>query len=445
MRDLTLPSATLESTENDLSAALELHHLTMRLLQCDTPQTVTEEMLDALIDYHGADFGTVQFVEPACGGLTIAVQRGFADQFLKTFRIVSSDTPSACGRALQRKVPVVIEDAMSDPEITPYAEVFKAAGVRSVLSAPLIGSDREVIGVISTHFREPRVPPATQTQITALYAQQGTELLRRLRQPAHERSKTAVDWHRSETTGDGFAEWGELAAFYRKVGQFSRLSADQLPLLQELICETREFDAEVDFICEGDAQNDCFIMLEGWGYKYKALDDGMRQIVHFPLPGDFVGVHGRLFKTIDHSFATVTPAKFGVFSGEQLQGLIEDNPRLGQAILWSAARDEAMAVEHLVSVGRRSAIQSMAHLLLELSERIEFAGLGDSSVYKCPLTQEHLGDALGLTSIHVNRILRKLREKGLVALSKGLLEIRNRQELAALSSFDAEYLDQADE
>ena len=100
-------------------------------------------------------------------------------------------------------------------------------------------------------------------------------------------------------------------------------------------------------------------------------------------------------------------------------------------------------VEHLVNVGRRNAIQRLSHFLLEICKRMDFAGLGAGGDYRCPLTQEHLADALGLTSIHVNRVLRQLRERNLVSLEKGTLHIKDLSKLSELAAFDPDYLDQS--
>jgi CRP-like cAMP-binding protein len=123
--------------------------------------------------------------------------------------------------------------------------------------------------------------------------------------------------------------------------------------------------------------------------------------------------------------------------------MFHDQPRLGAAILWAASRDEAMTVEHLVNIGRRSAIQRMAHLILELCERLQLVGLATLSGFDCPLNQHALADALGLSAIHVNRTLRQLRERGLVTLSGHRMLIHDLSALRDLAEYNSSYLDQA--
>jgi CRP-like cAMP-binding protein len=120
-----------------------------------------------------------------------------------------------------------------------------------------------------------------------------------------------------------------------------------------------------------------------------------------------------------------------------------NTPRLATAVLWAASRDEAMVVEHLVGLGRRDAHARMAHFLLELGARLALVGMGDKTGYDCPLTQYLLADALGLSAVHVNRVLRQLREDRLVTFRDGHVAFDDYRGLVALADFDPTYLDQA--
>ena len=117
-------------------------------------------------------------------------------------------------------------------------------------------------------------------------------------------------------------------------------------------------------------------------------------------------------------------------------------PRLGAAILWAASRDAAMVVEHLVNIGRRSALLRTAHLLLELGLRLQLVGLGSDRGFACPLNQHHLADALGLTAIHVNRVLRQLRERRPATFRDGRVEFHDLKNLRDLAEYHSGYLDQ---
>ena len=119
-------------------------------------------------------------------------------------------------------------------------------------------------------------------------------------------------------------------------------------------------------------------------------------------------------------------------------------PRLGAAILWAASRDEAMVVEHLVNIGRRNALERTAHFFMELAERLSLVGLANEAEFKCPLSQFVLADALGLTAIHVNRVLRKLREEKLLTFHKGSVRIHDLNRLRKLAGFQGGYLNSRD-
>jgi CRP-like cAMP-binding protein len=144
----------------------------------------------------------------------------------------------------------------------------------------------------------------------------------------------------------------------------------------------------------------------------------------------------------DHSFAAVTDLVLSEVSRQQMIDTFRRLPPLGAAILWATARDEAMMVEHLVNIGRRSGMVRTAHLLLELRQRLQLVGLATEGGFDCPLNQYLLADALGLTAIHLNRVLRQLREQHLVTFRGGRVVFHDPARLRELAGFHDEYLDQ---
>jgi CRP-like cAMP-binding protein len=147
-----------------------------------------------------------------------------------------------------------------------------------------------------------------------------------------------------------------------------------------------------------------------------------------------------LLRTADHSFSALTDAMVSSVEGAHMLKCVTEYPRLGAALLWAASRDEAMVVEHLVNIGRRSAIERTAHFFMELAERLSLIGLATETEFKCPLSQFVLADALGLTAIHVNRVLRQLREQDLLTLHKGSVRIHDLDRLRKLAGFQGGYL-----
>jgi len=229
--------------------------------------------------------------------------------------------------------------------------------------------------------------------------------------------------------------------FARKLGAFVALTNLEITLLDQLHGRRKTFPAGRDIIHEGQVKRSAYILASGWVCSYKLLPGGTRQIVDFQIPGDFLGLRSVLFRTADHNIEPVTRIEASEVEGNDLLNAFNTAPRLAAAVLWAASRDEAMVVEHLVSIGRRDAKQRMAHFLLELGARLRLVGLATSAGYPCPLTQYMLADALGLSAVHVNRVLRELREDGLVSFQQGQVRFLDFDGLVTFADFDRHYLD----
>ena len=225
------------------------------------------------------------------------------------------------------------------------------------------------------------------------------------------------------------------SALIRKLNGFVPLSGEEEAGLVQLLSKPVKVKCGEELLQEGHYGHKVFIIQAGWASSYKDLLDGGRQIISFPLPGDCVGLRSVLLKTADHSFSALTDAQVNTVEAASLMQLFDDFPRIRASFLWSAARDEAMAVEHLVSVGRRSALERTAHFFMELAERLTLVGLATETFFKCPLNQYVLADALGLSAIHVNRVLRVLRERQLLTVRAGTVVIHDLAGLRTLASY----------
>ena len=228
----------------------------------------------------------------------------------------------------------------------------------------------------------------------------------------------------------------------RKLSAFVTLSDVDVETLARFHQRRRTFLSGHEMINHGERNQSAFILAKGWAFSYKILPNGERQIVDFQIPGDFLGLRSILFRTADHSVEAVTDIEASEVLASDIFDGFSRAPRLATAVLWAASRDEAMVVEHLINLGRRSAEERMAHLLLELGARLKLVGGGDRTGFDCPLTQYHLADALGLSAVHVNRVLRLLREEGLVTFRKGRVIFDDFERLKEFACFDTEYLDQ---
>lgn len=221
----------------------------------------------------------------------------------------------------------------------------------------------------------------------------------------------------------------------KKLNTFVRLSDAELGCLARLQSNAIRVKRGKELVHEGQTGHMAYILQSGWACCYKMLPDGGRQIITFPLPGDCIGLRSVLLRTSDHSFSALTDAVVSGVEPALMLRVFSDFPRLGAAILWAASRDEAIVVEHLVSIGRRNAIERTAHFFLELCERLELVGLATDREFICPLNQYVLADTLGLSAIHINRVLRQLRERKLLTVKGRKVIIDDMAGLKALAGF----------
>ena len=230
----------------------------------------------------------------------------------------------------------------------------------------------------------------------------------------------------------------------KKLSTFLPLSPVELDCLAEMQSKPVTVKRGKQLTQEGQTGHRVFVLQSGWACSYKDLTSGQRQIISFPIAGDCVGLRSVLLRTADHSFTALTDAVVSPVEGSNIMKCVTEFPRLGAALLWAASRDEAMVVEHLVNIGRRSALARTAHFFMETAERLSLVGLATEAEFDCPLTQYVLADALGLSPIHVNRVLRQLREQNLLTLRKGNVKIHDLNGLRELAGFQGGYLNSRD-
>jgi CRP-like cAMP-binding protein len=230
----------------------------------------------------------------------------------------------------------------------------------------------------------------------------------------------------------------------RKLNTFVPLAPPELQCLAEIQAAKVKVKRGQQLTQEGQTGHKAFILQSGWACSFKELPNGSRQIISFPIPGDCVGLRSVLLRTADHSFSAITNAVVSPVEGPHILKCVTEFPRLGTALLWAASREEAMVVEHLVNLGRRNALERTAHFFMELAERLSMIGLTNGTEFACPLSQYVLADALGLSPIHVNRVLRQLREMALLTSKKGTITIHDLNGLRKLAGYQGGYLNARD-
>lgn len=204
--------------------------------------------------------------------------------------------------------------------------------------------------------------------------------------------------------------------------------------------ELRQIHKNKNVVVAGRPCRTFFLNHNGWLFRYKILHNGDRQIVDFILPGQIFGLQACFFKASLYSIATVTDVSVSAIPLEAIDNLFEQDQRLAKALFWSAVSEAAIVGEHLIDTARRSAYERVSHLMLELFVRLKTADQTDGMSFNMPLTQELIGDALGLTTVHVNRTLRSLREDKLIKVNNKCVTLLDFDALSLLSDFDNSYL-----
>ena len=187
-------------------------------------------------------------------------------------------------------------------------------------------------------------------------------------------------------------------------------------------------------------QSHSHLLVKGFVARTMLLADGSRQIVAFHVPGDFIDLHSFLLTGVEHDLETLTPATLALFPHERLRRLAQNHAHLARLFWLMTLIDAAIHREWILNIGRRRAPARLAHLFCELRVRLEIVGHADRTSYALPLTQIDLSDATGLTPVHVNRVLRDLRNEGVVEFRSGEVRIHDLPRLEKLAEFDPYYL-----
>lgn len=202
----------------------------------------------------------------------------------------------------------------------------------------------------------------------------------------------------------------------------------------------RELAAGETFIHAGELLRHSTLLLDGLMCRYKDLQNGQRQIAELHVPGDFADLHSFSLKRLDHNIMALTRCRVALVPHENIRRITDEHPHLARVFWFSTNLDAAIHREWIFSLGRKSAAARLAALFHELLERLRIVGLADDEGFAFPLSQEQLGECMGLTSVHVNRTLKELRERNIVTFRMGRVTIHDLPALRDLGEFDSAYL-----
>ncbi len=232
-----------------------------------------------------------------------------------------------------------------------------------------------------------------------------------------------------------------LTPLIRRLESIAPVSDDERRAITALPIMVRELKADADIVRDHDRPSQCCAILEGFACRYKVLPEGRRQIMSFHIPGDIPDLQSLHLEIMDHSLATVVPSKVAFIPHEAVRTFLREQPRIADVFWRETLIDAAVFREWVVNVGRRDAYARIAHVLCEIYVRLRAVGLVDGQAYQLPITQAELGDATGLSTVHVNRTLQELRGNGLITTPKGgRVVIEDWPGLQTAGEFDATYL-----
>ncbi|SMH57060.1 Crp/Fnr family transcriptional regulator [Mesorhizobium australicum] len=222
----------------------------------------------------------------------------------------------------------------------------------------------------------------------------------------------------------------------RPLGVFRDFTSAELGFISRFKTGELTIDRGATVLVEGNHSAHLYTALSGWGFRYKLLPDGRRQILNYVVPGDLIGLQGSLTGEMQHSVEALSPMMLCVFEREQLFSLYRNHPGLAYDLTWLAAREEQMLDENLLSVGRRSALERAAYLIAFLHQRARSVQLYGKGKAEIPITQQHVADTLGLSIVHTNKTLRKLIDRKAIRWLDRGCEVLDEETLCGIARWE---------
>lgn len=228
--------------------------------------------------------------------------------------------------------------------------------------------------------------------------------------------------------------------FINKLQAYCALTPAEVAALAKATSQPRKVSIKTDLIREGDRPGPVFVILEGWACRYKILPNGTRQVLAYLMPGDCCDLHIGLLAEMDHNIQVITPALVATVERRVMDDILDQHRTIAKAMYIAQLVDEGTMRAWITSMGRRTSTERVAHLMCELYLRARNVGLIFEPELKLPLSQVLLADSLGMTPVHINRVLKTLRLNGAMTLKRGSLHIVDPAKLAHLAGYDDNYL-----
>jgi len=231
-----------------------------------------------------------------------------------------------------------------------------------------------------------------------------------------------------------------IDVFLAKLRARDDISADEEAAIKGAVAEVKTVPDRHVLIRRKEELTISTLLLEGWMGRARDLRAGHRQITELHIAGDFVDLHSLTLKQLDHEVITLSPCQIAVVPHESLRKITEEQPHLTRVLWLMTDIDAAIHREWAVSMGRRSAMSRIAHLMCEMLLRLQVVGRAEDASYELPLSQAELSECVGLTPVHTNRTLQEMRGRGLIELVNRRLTFRDLEALKTVGEFDPMYL-----
>lgn len=235
------------------------------------------------------------------------------------------------------------------------------------------------------------------------------------------------------------------AALLAKLRVRNYLDAEDVRAIEALPIVAREFEANSRIVAEGERPRHCCLLAHGFAVRSKTTMNGKRQILSLHLPGDIPDLQSLHLHVMDHDLFTLTPCSTGFIAHEAVKALCRRRPAVADALWRETLVDAALFREWIVNLAARPAGVRLAHLIAETRHRLASIGQAEDGAFNMPLTQAELAQCLGLSDVHINRMLKELRQQGLIELKRSNVQLLDVPRLEALGQFEASYLHSAPE
>jgi CRP-like cAMP-binding protein len=228
----------------------------------------------------------------------------------------------------------------------------------------------------------------------------------------------------------------------RACGAFRPITANELGTINDIKRDHISVSAGAEIIRAGDDSPELYTLYSGWAFRFKTLPDGRRQILNFLLPGDLLGLQAAMFDAAQHGIEALSDVELCVLPRRKVWALFGQMQDLAFDVAWLGSREESHVDENLTSVGCRNAAERTAALIIGLYKRAKVLGLVTDGAFEFPLTQQHIADALGLSLVHTNKTLARLRRLGMFTRTNGTLTLTNPRALAKVAQYFDEEVQQ---